>query len=183
MMIKSVGDKSSFALECVVSLNSPMMGRVFMYVNNKKFGQDHFDEELDAFFFRVIKNIKSINNEFPELFSLTAREFMQLIDCIYEDFCTPLCNKFKEFEAKASLIDWNGILRVEYAFDDILIGHISTGRKEKIIINQDDVLLEVEMACGNLESQFLNLASSVLPIFDWHKITCDTRVLHDINKH
>jgi len=176
-MMKLVGDKSSFALECVVSLNNFNMGRIFIYINGIKFGQDDYDEELDAFFFRSIKSIKSMNNDFPELFSLSAEDFVQLTDCIYEDFSSPCCNVFDKYINQSSEIDWNTILRAEYAFDSVLIGCVSKDDKEKIFLHKDDVFLEKIMEKGGFENYFLQLASNVLPAFDWYAITCDTKEL------
>ena len=80
-----VGKKEKFALECFVTSEAEMFGRIFLYVNGEKFGQDNFDEELIDYFFRVAKDTLFFN-EIPGLMSLSTNDYIQLIDCTYEEF-------------------------------------------------------------------------------------------------
>ncbi|MBF7073947.1 hypothetical protein ISG33_11105 [Glaciecola sp. MH2013] len=175
--MKLVGDKASFALECILSAENTNMGRIFLYIKGVRFGQNDFDEELDAFFFRILKEIKMMDNEFPDLFPLLPKEFVELVDCIYEDFTPPFCDTFKKFADQSREIDWNAILRSGLAFDNMLFGFISKGNLEKIVINENDVFAEATMKRGTFESYLSQLSTDVLPDFDWYKITCDTEVL------
>ena len=86
-----VGDKQKFALECIVSNEKEMLGRIFLYVNNIRFGQDSFDEELVPYFFGAVRET-FFYNEVPGLIKLSVSEFIELLNCIYDDFDGESCS-------------------------------------------------------------------------------------------
>ncbi|MDN3648422.1 hypothetical protein QWZ13_05815 [Reinekea marina] len=172
-----VGDKKTFALECVTTSRNSNTGRVFLYINGLKFGQDEFNEELEAFFFRAIKSIKSMNSEYPDLITLSTEEFVNLCNCIYDDFESPHCDSFISHKENGSEIDWNTIFRAEHAFDDFTIGYVTKDKIEKIFIHQDDIFLNYVMEKGSFENLFIELSSIVLPMYSWNLITFETEVL------
>lgn len=167
-----VGKKEKFALECFVTSEAEMFGRIFLYVNGEKFGQDNFDEELIDYFFRVAKDTLFFN-EIPGLMSLSTNDYIQLIDCTYEEFEGDECLEYSGFSKYSYEINSGTMFRSPYAFDRVLIGVVSDGKNEKVFIKDDDtdVMEEILQKEGVFRETFILMAEKIYPAIKWRDIT------------
>lgn len=171
-----VGDKNAFALECIIGDAIEKVGRVFIYVDGNRFGQDDFDEELIAFFFNAIRG-SFFDNIFPDLMKMSPVEYIKFMNCIYSEFSGDECERYLAFKFDAEKIESGVVFLAPYAFDKVFISVVSDGVREKVFIKDkvSGVMAEVEQERGHFADTLLAFASEVDGTIDWHAINAHSQ--------
>ncbi|MBQ1782333.1 MAG: hypothetical protein II007_01625 [Gammaproteobacteria bacterium] len=130
------GDASSVALEISLSATYRGWGRVFIWIDGIRFGQDDFDEELDHFFHRALKDVERNTAHFYVSKHVSGSDYKRLVDLAYDD----------EFDgAMLGIPEIGGgdfvestIIRWPYAFDRILLGCVPAESADHIVAFDDE---------------------------------------------
>jgi len=134
------GNKEGFAIESVITDSTDCCGNLFLYVNGKKIGQNHFAEELNDLCFRLLahKSDRAISNQ-EKLFLTSGKDIYNYFMCAWERKETS-CNEYKELLTRKEFdyIDMNLTIHAGYAFDDYFILLIPFNDKEKLIVAKID---------------------------------------------
>lgn len=130
------GDVASVALEISLSATYRGCGRVFIWIGGIRFGQDDFDEELDHFFYRALKDVDRDVLDFCISEPVSGSDYKRLVNLAYDD----------EFDgAMLGIPDVEGddfvestIIRWPYAFDRTLLGCIPAVNTDCIVAFDDE---------------------------------------------
>lgn len=125
------GDVSTVALEISLSATYRGWGRVFIWIDGIRFGQDDFDEELDDFFLRALKDVERDVLNFCISEHVTGSDYKRLVDLAYDD----------EFDgAMLGIPEVGGddfvestIIRWPSAFDRTLLGCVPAKNADHIV--------------------------------------------------
>lgn len=141
-----VGDREKLAIECVeLKPDLPKEGRLFLYVNGIRFGDDSIDFEVDAAILHTLKYFK-LDADLPNLYECPTKELVdsfKMVDLYelgeIEEYAECPAQKYMpDFIERFVDID-NCVFRyVQYAFDKCLIILIRAGEKLKVHIQDDD---------------------------------------------
>ena len=129
-----VGDKDVLGFECRVNNLSQVEGRIFMYVNGVKYGQQDFDEDLIGLLDRLLAAEQLLHNDYKDLFNLSSKEFRNFMMCLWGEIDDSLCEKFKSYKFDLNKLDSELIIRAGYAFDQHLIALVPCGDRERLIV-------------------------------------------------
>ncbi|MGH1429387.1 MAG: hypothetical protein ACRBEE_15735 [Arenicella sp.] len=147
-----VGNKERFALTCEVCLENPSEGNVFIYMNNKKFGNNNYSYELDFFLWHAQGEFSETEFVYPAFFSMTALEMISGISelyaenpeysrCKFEEIFPGFIKSFEESEEVAydginaeDVIDEIKMFGGNYGFNHITIVLLSDGKMAKLFI-------------------------------------------------
>ncbi|MES9863931.1 MAG: hypothetical protein ABW157_01210 [Candidatus Thiodiazotropha sp. LLP2] len=143
-----VGDKNKLALESTVNKDDSCFGRLFLYVNGIRFGQDSFDFEVDAMIESTLSNFKVYGVNLIGLASCPPNELfdsyhkVSSFDEDNEDVSSlgeiEAVKYFPGFIEKIVDVD-NCVFRyVDYAFDRCFILLIPAEDELKLYIKDDD---------------------------------------------
>ena len=137
-----IGDKNTFALECKVIDKKLGYGLIYIYVNGQQYDKEVGYENIVDFFYGVNDNYHSDNymnyvKDYPELFTLSAKEFFDFYMCLRGGQENELISKRYEKIVNKYIcyhIDYGVIFRAVYAFDYCFIALISNKKEEKLIV-------------------------------------------------
>lgn len=91
-----VGDKNKFALTCEICLEDPSVGNVYIYIGNKKFGNDRYTYDLDFFLWHAEGEFSVKEFVYPAFFSMTSFEMTNGIHELYADYPDYKLCKFED---------------------------------------------------------------------------------------
>lgn len=129
-----VGNKATLALECMINQPERLEGRVFLYVNGERYGQDDFDEDLLGFLDRQLAFEINERIDYPELFQLSTQEIYDFMHCMSGAQADENCNKFNVSGYDPAKLDWDIMIRAGYAFDRLFIALVANQEKEKLTV-------------------------------------------------
>lgn len=160
MTILNVGKKESLAFELRVSDSEDSEGMFFIYLNNKKIGQDNFNEDITSFFERIFEY--DFDREGKNIFKLESQTFVNIMERFWNQ------QEVENFSNDQLMsIDEEFIIRAGYAFDDHIIAVVPYLDEEKIIVFGEDIthFYEATIQRGSFFS-YLNQLKSLY----FHKI-------------
>lgn len=150
-----VGDKGRLALECSVSTDDGDLGRLYLYVNGVRFGEEEFEYEVDQMIEHTLKHFKVYGVNLLGLSACPANELfdsyakVSIFDKDVDDI-----NNLGEIAAAKYMSDFvdrfvdidDCVFRyVHYAFDRCFIMLIPDGKGLKLYIKNrnDGVCMDV----------------------------------------
>ncbi len=141
-----VGERSALAIECVESKGDPSLGRIFLYVNGVKFGEESFDFEIDAMIRNTIKSFALPDIDFNGLFDCPEKELFESLEMI-DDFEMGVIDKIDMCPAEKYMPNFvENILEIDrcvfryvhYAFDKCMIVTIPSNGLLKLNVKDFD---------------------------------------------
>ncbi len=156
-----VGDRSTIAVE-MNGVPRSQDGFIILYVNGQGFGNVSFSYDVGVALMLLDEVMRDADYYAPELLALGVAEFVDLVNCMYEDSSDP---RFTKFEPYFEKLDMHLIVRYGYyAFDRCLLGMVAGDAEERIfLVDEDD---------GRMESR-------ILPVGTVHKLVKQARAEWD----
>ena len=160
-----LGDKNRLALECVESYGDPSLGRIYMYVNGNRFGNDDIEFEIDSMIQNTLSHFKVYGQSLHGLADCPSVElFDSYVKVSSFDFENDDRERLGEISAlnympgfveKIVEVDDCVFRYVHYAFDNCLIILIPMGVKLKLYVRDDNSGFCTEVVTN--EDEFLGL--------------------------
>jgi hypothetical protein len=129
-----VGELNAFAFECVFQDYSSVEGRIFLYINGVRYGQDEFNEDICSFLERQINAERNVSVDYKKVFEMEANDIREYMKCIWGEKNGTTCIKYQDFEYDPAEIDLDIMIRAGYAFDRHFISLIPSGNYEKLVV-------------------------------------------------
>lgn len=148
---------NGLTLSIVPSAEQAGYGRVFLEVDDLRFGQDSFDEELDLFFYAAFNGFTSLKGVYPHLMNINAEQYRSLVNSVYDRCYSPVLFG----AADGDVLVESTILRMEMAFDETLIGVLSDQDNERIVLHASCGGAALTLPQGTLHHLFSEAAGWV----------------------
>lgn len=110
-------------------------GFIMLYVNGQSFGQTEFRYDVAASLRLFEALMTGADYYAPDLLTLDAEEFRELVDGLHDDHPDP---RFEKLWHHFEKIDERLIVRLDYAFDQCLIGIAASDVEERIFAIDPD---------------------------------------------
>lgn len=140
-----IGDIDFVAFEYVASNVERTLGRVFIYINGVRYGNDEFDYELLDLAKGFLYEINEKAREYPLLLSLDAREISGLRDCILEDYELDGCEAYRLLDVSGKDIDNIFFYSPHYMLDSYGVGLVQGAEEERLYLYDENSLLYVDV--------------------------------------